>query len=196
MEEVIAPAPSPCTAIAWAGVRIRYTGYPWRPGDDVGERTDRRTSTSNQHIHVRCRAANRASEGEEKDSREHDGPPPNDLTKITLRPALSFLARISETRYLCEPSTKRHQGRRAKRICGAYPDELLAFEVTYNRWKRSSYRGLFVQRNALESKFFNANAVRIQETARKELTNSTAVRRTERPREKIMHQNFQSFGTP
>ncbi len=28
------------------------------------------------------------------------------------------------------------------------------------------------------------------------LTNSTAVRRTERPREKMMHQNFQSFGTP
>ena len=57
--------------------------------------------------------------------------------------------------YLCEPTTKRHQSRRAECIRRAYPDELLAIEVANNGRKCSSNCGLRMQRHALESEFFN-----------------------------------------
>ena len=64
--------------------------------------------------------------------------------------------------YLCEPTAKRHQSRRAKRIRRADPDKLHALEVTYNRRKRGPDRSLHMQRNTLESESVHANATWFQ----------------------------------
>ena len=59
-EEVIAPAPSPCTAIARRVSELSIK-VPVAAKRHQWEKAVRRTSARNQHVHARCRAGNCAS---------------------------------------------------------------------------------------------------------------------------------------
>ena len=73
------------------------------------------------------------------------------------RPMISRYLAGKWNAVLCKPATKRHQSGRAKHISRPDPDDLHALDVTYDRWKRRSDRGLHMRRITLESEFLDAD---------------------------------------